>query len=153
TQGAGIAPWHCLPVSLDVGTNNEALLADDEYLGWRHERLQGEEYLQFVGRFARAFRNVFPNAVCQWEDFFKQNAYSTRDAFADELISFNDDIQGTGAAVLASILTAMKIKRQKLSEQVFLIHGAGTCGIGVAEQIERALVDEGVDVNEAKKRI
>lgn len=153
TQGAGIAPWHCLPISLDVGTNNEALLADDEYLGWRHERLQGEEYLQFIGRFARAFRNVFPNAVCQWEDFFKQNAYSTRDAFADELISFNDDIQGTGAAVLASIMTAMKIKRQKLSDQVFLIHGAGTCGIGVAEQIELALIDEGLDAKEAKKRI
>ncbi|HKJ63860.1 MAG TPA: NAD-dependent malic enzyme [Desulfopila sp.] len=153
TQGAGIAPWHCLPISLDVGTNNESLLADKEYLGWRHERLQGEEYLQFIGRFARAFRNVFPHAVCQWEDFSKQNAFSTRDAFADELISFNEDIQGTGAIVLASILTAMKIKRQKLREQIFLIHGAGTCGIGVAEQIELALIEEGLSADEAKKRI
>ncbi len=153
TQGAGIAPWHCLPISLDVGTNNESLLADKEYLGWRHERLQGEEYLQFIGRFARAFRNVFPHAICQWEDFSKQNAFSTRDAFVDELISFNEDIQGTGAIVLASIFTAMKIKRQKLSEQIFLIHGAGTCGIGVAEQIELALIEEGLSADEAQKRI
>ncbi|MDH4317445.1 MAG: NAD-dependent malic enzyme, partial [Desulfobulbaceae bacterium] len=69
TQGAGIAPWHCLPISLDVGTDNEELLADDEYLGWRHRRLIGGDYIQFVQRFARAFRNVFPNAICQWEDF------------------------------------------------------------------------------------
>lgn len=153
TQGAGIAPWHCLPISLDVGTDNQALLNDNEYLGWRHERLKGEEYLQFIGRFARAFRNVFPNAICQWEDFSKQNAYSTRDAFVDELISFNDDIQGTGATVLSAILTAMKIKKEKLQEQVFLIYGAGTCGIGVAELIELALVEEGMTETEAKKKI
>lgn len=153
TQGAGIAPWHGLPISLDVGTDNKALLDDNDYLGWRHERLQGEEYLQFIGRFARAFRNVFPQAICQWEDFSKQNAYSTRDAFADELISFNDDIQGTGATVLSAILTAMKLKKEKLQDQVFLIHGAGTCGIGVAELIELALIEEGISESEAKKRI
>lgn len=153
TQGAGIAPWHCLPISLDVGTDNKALLDDNEYLGWRHERLKGEEYLQFIGRFARAFRNVFPNAICQWEDFSKQNAYSTRDAFIDELISFNDDIQGTGAAVLSSILTAMKGKKEKLQDQVFLIHGAGTCGIGVAEQIEQGLIEEGLTEAQAKEKI
>lgn len=153
TLGAGIAPWHCLPISLDVGTDNKALLDDNDYLGWRHERLQGEEYLQFIGRFARAFRNVFPQAICQWEDFSQQNAYSTRDAFADELISFNDDIQGTGATVLSAILTAMNIKKEKLQDQVFLIHGAGTCGIGVAELIELALVEEGLPQTEAKKRI
>ncbi len=153
TQGAGIAPWHCLPISLDVGTNNRTLLADNEYLGWRHERLQGEEYLRFIGRFARAFRNVFPHALCQWEDFSKQNAFSTRDAFVDELISYNEDIQGTGAIVLASMLSAMKIKREKLADQVFVIHGAGTCGVGVAEQIELALIEEGVSREEAKNRI
>jgi len=68
TQGGGIAPWHCLPISLDVGTDNEKLLGDNQYLGWRHNRLEGEEYLSFIGRFVRAFRNVFPNALCQWED-------------------------------------------------------------------------------------
>ena len=153
TQGAGIAPWHCLPVSLDVGTNNRALLTDNEYLGWRHERLQGEEYLKFIGRFARAFRNVFPNAICQWEDFSKQNAYSIRDAFADDLISFNEDIQDTGAIILAAIFTAMRIKKEHLKDQVFLIHGAGTCGIGIAEQIEIALMEEGLSCRQAKDRI
>ncbi len=153
TQGAGIAPWHCLPISLDVGTNNESLLASNDYLGWRHERLQGEEYLKFIGRFARAFRNVFPHAICQWEDFSKQNAYSTRDAFLDDLISFNEDIQGTGAVILAAIITAMKIKKEKLTDQIFLIHGAGTCGVGVAEQLQITLVDQGLSVEEANDRI
>jgi malate dehydrogenase (oxaloacetate-decarboxylating) len=153
TQGAGIAPWHCLPISLDVGTNNNALLTDNEYLGWRHERLHGEEYLKFIGQFARAFRNVFPNAICQWEDFSKQNAYSIRDAFADDLISFNEDIQGTGAIILAAVFTAMKIKNERMQDQIFLVHGAGTCGIGIAEQIELALLEEGLSGEQAKDRI
>jgi len=153
TQGAGIAPWHCLPISLDVGTNNEALLNDTEYLGWRHRRLTGDEYINFVQRFARAFRNVFPNALCQWEDFSKQNAFAIRDAYLHDLISFNDDIQGTGAVALAGILTAMKIKKEKLRDQVFLIHGAGAGGVGIAEQIETALCAEGLSVTEARSRI
>lgn len=153
TQGAGIAPWHCLPISLDVGTDNEALLNDNDYLGWRHHRIKGDEYLDFIRRFARAFRNVFPNALCQWEDFSKQNAFAIRDTYLHDLISFNDDIQGTGAIALAAILTAMKIKKSKLSEQVFLIHGAGAGGVGVAEQIETALLDTGMDVAAARDRI
>ncbi len=153
TQGAGIAPWHCLPISLDVGTDNETLLNDEEYLGWRHRRITGDEYINFVQRFARAFRNVFPNALCQWEDFSKQNAFAIRDAYLHDLISFNDDIQGTGAVALAGILTAMKIKRQRLRDQVFLIHGAGAGGVGIAEQIETALLEEGLSRNEARERI
>ncbi len=153
TQGAGIAPWHCLPISLDVGTNNEALLNDDEYLGWRHHRITGDEYINFVQRFARAFRNVFPNALCQWEDFSKQNAFAIRDTYLNDLISFNDDIQGTGSVALAGILTAMKIKKENLKDQVFLIHGAGAGGVGIAEQIETALCEEGLTVDEARSRI
>ena len=153
TQGAGIAPWHCLPISLDVGTNNEALLNDVEYLGWRHRRLSGDEYIHFVQRFARAFRNVFPNALCQWEDFSKQNAFAIRDSYLHDLISFNDDIQGTGAVALAGILTAMKIKQERLRDQVFLIHGAGAGGVGIAEQIETALHEEGLTAAEARSRI
>lgn len=149
TQGAGIAPWHCLPISLDVGTNNEKLLTDDQYLGWRHRRLEGEEYLSFIGRFVRAFRNVFPNALCQWEDFSPQNAFSIRDAFIDEVISFNDDIQGTGAAALAAILTAMKVKKEKLADQRFLINGGGAGGIGIGEQIRNALIAEGLSEKQA----
>lgn len=149
TQGAGIAPWHCLPISLDVGTNNEQLLSDNMYLGWRHNRLEGEEYLSFIGRFVRAFRNVFPSALCQWEDFSQQNAFSIREAFVDEIISFNDDIQGTGAVALAAILSAMKIKKEKITEQRYLIHGGGVSGIGIGEQIRNSLMDEGLSEKEA----
>ena len=153
TQGAGIAPWHCLPVSLDVGTNNESLLADKQYLGWRNKRLEGEKYLSFIGRFVRAFRNIFPNALCQWEDFFQYNAFSIHDAFVDEIISFNDDIQGTGTATLAAILSAMKIKKETLSQQVFLIHGAGVGGVGIGEQIYNCLVHYGLSAQDARNRI
>jgi len=153
TQGAGIAPWHCLPVSLDVGTDNENLLADKQYLGWRHNRLEGEKYLSFIGRFVRAFRNVFPSALCQWEDFFQHNAFSIHDAFVDEVISFNDDIQGTGAVTLAAILSAIKIKKESLAQQVFLIQGAGVGGIGIGEQIFNCLQYYGLSSQEASDRI
>ena len=153
TQGAGIAPWHCLPVSLDVGTDNQELLNDPLYLGWRHERLQGEDYLSFIGRFARAFRNVFPNAICQWEDFTNKNAFAIRDSFADELISFNDDIQGSGAIALAAIYSAMQIKSERLIDQTYLVCGDGVREIGVAEQIEDALIDAGLSREAACRNI
>jgi len=153
TQGAGIAPWHCLPVSLDVGTDNAELLNDPLYLGWRHERLQGEDYLSFIGRFARAFRNVFPNAVCQWEDFSNKNAFAIRDSFADELISFNDDIQGTGAITLAAVYSAMKIKSEQLTDQTFLVCGDGMREVGIADQIEDALKADGLTREEACRKI
>ncbi len=153
TQGAGIAPWHCLPISLDVGTDNETLLADENYLGWRHRRLRGEEYVKFLQCFAKAFRTVYPNAICQWEDFSRQNAFAIRNAYLQDLISFNDDIQGTGAITLAGILAAMKVKKEKLSHQKYLIHGAGAGGIGIAEQIEAALLEEGVSVDDARALI
>lgn len=153
TQGAGIAPWHCLPISLDVGTNNPALLNDPEYLGWRHIRLTGDDYVRFVQRFAKAFKTVFPNALCQWEDFSKQNAFAIRDAYLHDLISFNDDIQGTGSVTLAAILAAMKITGGTLGEQIYLVHGAGAGGVGIAEQIEMALIENGMDAVEARERI
>lgn len=153
TQGAGIAPWHCLPISLDVGTDNHLLLDDSEYLGWRHERLKGEAYIDFIRRFARAFRAVYPNALCQWEDFSKQNAFAIRDSYLHDLISFNDDIQGTGAITLAGIFSAMKIKRESITDQVYLVHGAGAGGIGIAEQIDVALIEAGLDPEAARERI
>ncbi len=153
TQGTGIAPWHCLPISLDVGTNNQELLDNEEYLGWRHRRLTGSEYVKFMQQFARAFRNVFPHALCQWEDFSKQNAFAVRDAYLHDLISFNDDIQGTGAVTLAAIFAAMKIKGEEIEDQVYLVHGAGAGGIGIAEQIEAALIEHGLKENEARKKI
>jgi malate dehydrogenase (oxaloacetate-decarboxylating) len=115
--------------------------------------LKGEDYVKFVQRFAKAFRTVYPNALCQWEDFSKQNAFAIRDSYLHDLISFNDDIQGTGAVTLAGILSAMKIKGEKITEQRFLIHGAGAGGVGIAEQIEITLIEEGLAPAEARGRI
>ena len=153
TQGVGIAPWHCLPISLDVGTNNRELLDYEEYIGWRHERLTGPEYVKFMQQFAKAFKAVFPNALCQWEDFSKQNAFAVRDAYLHDLISFNDDIQGTGAVTLAAIFAAMRIKGEEIEDQVYLVHGAGAGGVGIAEQIEVALIEHGLRENQARRRI
>jgi malate dehydrogenase (oxaloacetate-decarboxylating) len=153
TQGGGIAPWHCLPVSLDVGTDNEELLNDKRYLGWRNRRLKGEEYLSVVGRFVRAFRNVFPDALCQWENLSRHNAFGIRDAFADEIITFNDNIQGTGAVALAAMLSAMRAKNEPLAAQKFMICGADCGGIGICEQLEIALTEEGASEQEARDAI
>ncbi|MCP3943844.1 MAG: NAD-dependent malic enzyme [Desulfobacteraceae bacterium] len=153
TQGAGIAPWHGLPVSLDVGTDNQDLLNDPNYLGWRHQRLRGDKYNEFIEKFVLAFKKVFPNALCQWEDFSKQTAFTVRDKYLREVISFNDDIQGTGAVALAGILAAMKVKKEKITDQVFLVHGAGAGGVGIAEQILTELVEQGMDEASAKAKI
>ncbi|HIJ79541.1 MAG: NAD-dependent malic enzyme [Desulfobulbaceae bacterium] len=153
TQGAGVAPWHCLPISLDVGTDNHDLLNDPNYLGWCHPRLRDNEYVEFIQRFAKAFKAVFPHAICQWEDFSKQNAFAIRDSYLHEMVSFNDDIQGTGAVTLAAIIAAMKIKGETLDQQVYLIHGAGAGGVGIAEQIEVALLEAGLTHGQARARI
>jgi malate dehydrogenase (oxaloacetate-decarboxylating) len=153
TQGAGIAPWHCLPISLDVGTDNEDLLNDPQYLGWRYKRLRGEDYYAFIDKFATAFKNHFPKALCQWEDFSKQTAFTIRDKYTKKLISFNDDIQGTGSVALAGILCAMKIKKENMADQVYLVNGAGAGGIGIAEQIWTELVEQGMGEKEAAASI
>ncbi len=153
TQGAGIAPWHCLPISLDVGTDNQDLLGDPNYLGWRHKRLTGEEYFTFVEKYVIAFKKVFPHALCQWEDFSKQTAFTIRDKYINEVISFNDDIQGTGSVALAGILAAMKVKKEKMAEQVYLVNGAGAGGVGIADQIMTELVEQGMDEKDAIARI
>ncbi|WP_300463550.1 NAD-dependent malic enzyme [Desulfobacula sp.] len=153
TQGAGIAPWHCLPISLDVGTDNEGLLNDPNYLGWQHKRLSGEAYDTFIEKFVKAFKKVFPRALCQWEDFSKQKAFTVRDTYLKELISFNDDIQGTGSVALAGILAAMRVKKEKMTDQVYLVNGAGAGGVGIAEQIQTELMEQGMDKNDAIARI
>ena len=153
TAGAGIRPDRCLPVTLDVGTDNEDLLTDPLYLGIRRRRLRGDAYFDLVDRFVQAVRRNLPNALIQWEDFSKQNAFSILDRYRKQAPSFNDDIQGTGAMALAGVLTALKRANQKLRAQVFVVFGAGAGGIGVARQILAALVREGVDTAEAKSRI
>lgn len=153
TQGAGIAPWHCLPVSLDVGTDNEELLNDPDYLGWRHKRITGDEYFEFIEKFVKAFKKIFPKALCQWEDFSKQLAFSIRDKYIDEVISFNDDIQGTGSVALAGVIAAMKIKKEKMTDQVYLINGAGAGGSGIADSIQTELMEQGLGKAEAISKI
>ena len=153
TGGAGIHPAHCLPVTLDVGTNNEELLKDPLYLGIKRNRIRGEEYLSFVDQFVQGVKRNFPNAVLQWEDFSKQNAFTLLDKYRDETPSFNDDIQGTGAVVLAGIKGAMRLGESSLTDQVFAILGAGAGGIGVARQIHRGLVAGGLSTEDARNRI
>jgi malic enzyme len=144
TAAAGIDPDQVLPVSLDFGTDNQALLADDQYLGWPSKRLRGAEYLALVDEFVAAVQALMPEALVQWEDFRKDNALAILDRYADRLPSFNDDIQGTGAVVVAGLNSALKIKRERLVDQRIVIFGAGAAGLGVTRQIKTQLEEEGV---------
>jgi malic enzyme len=144
TAAAGIDPAKAIPVSLDFGTDNEQLLADDQYLGWPSRRLRGSEYLALVDEFVAAVRTVMPDALVQWEDFRKDNALTILDRYANVLPSFNDDIQGTGAVVMAGLNSALTIKGERLDAQRIVIFGAGAAGLGVARQIKAQLIDEGV---------
>lgn len=151
--GAGIHPSRCLPICLDVGTNNEKLLKDQLYLGLKQTRLAGTEYSDFIKMFVEGVKRNFPKAILQWEDFSKQNAFNNLDNYREKLTSFNDDIQGTGAMVLGGIICAMKIKKTLLKKQNFLIYGAGAAGIGIARQIRDGLMQEGLANQSALDRI
>ena len=153
TAGAGIDPGLTLPIELDVGTNRQDLLDDPLYLGVRHERLTGEAYQEFIERFVEAFHRRFPDAVLQWEDFSKQKAFDVLDRYRNVLPSFNDDIQGTGAVVVAGLLAAARKSQRPLAEQVFVVHGAGAGGVGVAAMIREALEAEGLSADAARARV
>jgi len=150
TLGAGIDPAKCLPICLDVGTDNQALLDDPLYLGHKHKRYSGEAYDRFIDRFVEKVNKLYPRALLQWEDFSKQNAFTNLDRFRNNHFSFNDDIQGTGAVVLAGIIAAMKIIDQPLTEQRYLVFGAGAGGVGVARQLKNALIGEGLGGKDAQ---
>ncbi|MGI9343368.1 MAG: NAD-dependent malic enzyme [Gammaproteobacteria bacterium] len=144
TAAAVIDPATTLPVSLDVGTDNERLLNDPAYLGWHHPRLRVDEYVEIVDEFVAAVNEVFPGALVQWEDFRKDNALAILDRYRDEVLSFNDDIQGTGAVALAGALTAGRATGRSIDEERVLILGAGAAGLGISRQIRVAMAAEGI---------
>lgn len=151
TAAAGIDPAQVLPVSLDAGTNNEKLLNDPLYLGNRHARVYGEKYHAMVDKFVAAAEKLFPESLLHFEDFGRSNAAVILEKYQDKILTFNDDIQGTGIISLAGVLGAMNISKEKITDQIFLTFGAGTAGVGIANMLFDELVREGLSEAEAKK--
>ena len=152
TACAGVNPTTTLPIGLDVGTNNKQLLDDSQYLGWRHERISGAEYDDFIEKFVSAVMRKFPKVLLHWEDFGKENATRILHKYQQRLCTFNDDIQGTGAVTSATLMAAMAIIGEKVSAQRVVFFGAGTAAVGVADQIMTAMIREGLPEIEARSR-
>jgi malate dehydrogenase (oxaloacetate-decarboxylating) len=153
TLCAGIHPATTLPIFLDTGTDNEELLNDPLYIGWRNERVRGQEYDDFIEAFIGGVIDRFPAALLQWEDFSRHNARRLLERYRHRLCSFNDDIQGTGAVTLAGLLAAVKAVKERLNEQRIVMFGAGSAATGIADQIIAAMVSEGISEGEAKSRL
>lgn len=153
TVFAGIHPAKTLPVVLDVGTNNAQHLQNELYLGWRHRRQSGAEYDAFIDAFVHAVKKRYPKALLQWEDFGKTNASRILEKYRKSILSFNDDIQGTGAAALAALLSAIKVSGDRLDMQRIVIVGGGSAGIGIAKMILSAMRQNGLSEDDALRRI
>src|SRR5437764_435437 len=152
TACAGVPPQHCLPVVLDVGTNNTVLLDDPLYLGLRQNRVRGAEYTEFVDEFVAAVQALYPKCCIQWEDFANLNAVPILARYRDKVCTYNDDIQGTAGVALAGILAASRITGTKLTDQRLLFLGGGSAGTGIAELISRTMARQGMDIAEARRR-
>jgi malate dehydrogenase (oxaloacetate-decarboxylating) len=153
TLCAGVSPYSTLPITLDVGTDNEERLGDNLYLGMRHHRIRGKEYQQFIDSFVAAVKNVFPEVVLQFEDFLKGNALLQLDRFRNELCTFNDDIQGTAAVVLAGFYGALRITGQRMRDQRVVFAGAGASAQGISDLLVAAFREDGLSREEAVQRI
>ena len=153
TALGGIDPARTLPVLLDVGTDNAELLDDPMYIGWRHRRISGADYDDFIDRFVRAVRHEMPDVLLQWEDFATVHARPILERYRDQLLTFNDDIQGTAAVVLAALSAASAATRSRIREQSIVMLGAGSAGVGVCEQIVRSMVTDGLSERDARARI
>lgn len=153
TACAGVPPEYSIPVVLDVGTNNEALQNDQFYIGIREPRLTGEAYDSFVEEFVVAVQDVFPNCCIQWEDFANHHAVPLLERYRNRIASFNDDIQGTAATGVAGVIAAMRFKGERLQDQTILFFGAGSAGIGIADLLCTVIAEEGITLEEARKRV
>jgi malate dehydrogenase (oxaloacetate-decarboxylating) len=153
TALGGIPPEHCLPVLLDVGTDNQALLDDPIYIGWQHERVRGTEYDAFVEAFVAAVEKRWPHILLQWEDFAGVNAMRLLERYRDRLCTFNDDIQGTAAITTGTLLSAVQATGRPLSQQTIVMFGAGSAGIGISDLLVAAMQSEGLTEAEARARI
>jgi malate dehydrogenase (oxaloacetate-decarboxylating) len=152
TAAGGVDPTRVIPVMLDVGTNRESLLDDPAYIGNRHARMRGECYDNFIDAYVKVVTKLFPHALLQWEDFAPGNGRNILEKYRNEICTFNDDMQGTGAITLAAAISAVRVCGTPLRNQRVVIFGAGTAGIGVADQIRDAMVREGLSRDDAARR-
>ncbi|WP_425397326.1 NAD-dependent malic enzyme [Aeoliella sp.] len=148
----GIHPARTLPVLVDLGTNNAERIDDPRYIGWRHERIKGDEYDEFIEKFVQAVMKRFPKVLLQWEDFASVDAERILDKYRDRLCTFNDDIQGTAAVTSGTIWAAVEAAGGKIADQRFVMLGAGSAGVGITEQLVRAVVATGISEQDARKK-
>jgi malate dehydrogenase (oxaloacetate-decarboxylating) len=149
----GIDPARTLPIVLDVGTDNVELLEDEQYLGWRHRRIDDDEYYEFIDQFVNTVREQLPNVLLQWEDFATAHAFPILERYRDKLLTFNDDIQGTAAVAVGALHGASKVAGRPVSQQQVVMLGAGSAGIGVLDMVAREMMAKGLSEREAAERI